>query len=193
ALSACAVTGAPIKFIGVGEKIDDLEVFHPQRFVGRLIGMGDIESLLEKAKEVMNEEDAKEMEKKLLKGEFNLIDLYQQMQSMKKMGSFSKLLEMIPGFSSVKLPKEMLDVQEGKLEKWRIAMNSMTKAELEEPDLISAERVERIAKGSGVKVTDIKELLKQYQLAKKMMKMFKGEKDLGKMMKKMGGGLLKGR
>jgi len=187
ALSACAVTSAPIKFIGVGEKVDDLEIFYPQRFVGRLVGMGDLESLLEKAREVVKEEDAKVMEQKLLKGDFSLLDLYQQMKSMKKMGSFSKLLEMIPGFGSVKLPKEMLEVQEGKLEKWRIAMDSMTKKELEDPEVISAERIDRIATGSGVSATDIRELLKQYRMAKKMMKMFKGEKDLSKVMKKMGG------
>lgn len=192
ALSACAVTNAPIKFIGVGEKVDDFEVFHPQRFVGRLVGMGDLESLLEKAREVIKEEDAKDMEKKLLKGEFSLLDLYQQMKSMKKMGSFSKLLEMIPGFSSANLPKDMLQVQEGKLEKWKIAMDSMTKAELEDPEIISAERMDRISKGSGVSLADLRELMKQYRMAKKMMKMMKGEKDLSKMMKRMGGSMPKG-
>src|SRR3989344_2610406 len=119
ALSACAVTNAPITFIGVGEKIDDLEVFYPQRFVGRLIGMGDIESLLEKAKEVMSEEDAKDIQEKFLKGEFNLVDLYEQMKSLKKMGSFQKIMQMIPGMGQMKLQKEMLEVQEGKLEKWK--------------------------------------------------------------------------
>ncbi|MEK6853383.1 MAG: signal recognition particle receptor subunit alpha [Nanoarchaeota archaeon] len=192
ALSACAVTGAPIVFIGVGEKQDDLELFHPQRFVGRLIGMGDLESLLEKAREVMTEEQAKDVQDKFLKGEFNLVDLYQQMQSMKKMGSFGKIMEMIPGMSSLKLPKEMLEVQEGKLEKWRYAMNSMTRKELEDPEIISAERIDRIAAGSGLKVGEVRELLKQYRQSKKLMKMFKGEGDINKMMKKMGGKMPKG-
>lgn len=192
ALSACSVTQAPIKFIGVGEKIDDLEIFHPQRFVSRLIGFGDIESLLEKAKEAVSEEDAKEMEGKFLSGEFNLLDLYQQMSSLKKMGSLKKLMEMIPGMGSLQLPKEMLDVQEGKLEKWKIAMDSMTQKELEDPELISADRIERIAKGSGVKTTEIRELIKQHRMAKKMSKMFKGEKDLSRVMKRMGGKLPKG-
>lgn len=192
ALSACSVTQAPIKFIGLGEKIDDLEVFHPQRFVGRLIGFGDLESLLEKAKEVVSEDQAKEMEGKFLSGEFNLLDLYQQMSSLKKMGSLKKLMELIPGMGSLQLPKEMLDVQEGKLEKWRHAMDSMTQEELEDPELISAERIERIAKGSGVKTTEIRELIKQHRMAKKMTKMFKGEKDLSKVMKRMGGKLPKG-
>jgi signal recognition particle subunit SRP54 len=187
ALSACAVTNAPIKFIGVGEKVDDLEMFYPQRFVGSLIGMGDLESLLEKAKEVVSEEDAKQMQDKFLKGEFNLVDLYNQMKSMKKMGSFRKIMGMIPGMSSLKMPKELLDVQEGKLEKWKFAMDSMTQQELEEPEIISADRVDRIASGSGVKIGEVRELLKQHRQGKKMMKMFKGEKDMGKMMKKFQG------
>ncbi len=192
ALSACAVTKAPINFIGVGEKLEDLELYNPKRFVGRLIGMGDIETLLEKAKEAMSEEDAKDLGERFLKGDFNLIDLYQQMASLKKMGSLKKIMGMIPGFSSMNLPKEMLDVQEGKLEKWKIAMSSMTKGELEDPDTISADRIDRIAKGSGTKVTVIRELLKQYRQAKKMMKMFKGEKDVNKVMKKMKGKMPKG-
>ncbi len=192
ALSACAVTQAPIVFIGVGEKIDDLEQFHPQRFVGRLLGMGDLESLLEKAREVVTEEEAKDVEQKFLKGEFNLIDLYTQMKTLKKMGSFSKLLEMVPGLGQLKLPKELLDVQEGKLEKWKHAINSMTRAELENPDVISAERIDRIAAGSGVSVSEIRELVKQHRQSQKMMRMFKGEQDIGKLMKKMGGRLPKG-
>jgi signal recognition particle subunit SRP54 len=187
ALSACAVTKAPIIFVGAGEKIDDLELYHPQRFVSRLIGMGDLETLLEKAKDVISEEEAKDLGAKLMKGDFNLIDLYQQMVSLKKMGSLKKLVEMIPGFSQLKLPQEMLDVQEGKLEKWRTAMDSMTQAELEDPDIITADRLDRISQGSGIKVSVIRELLKQYRQSKKMIKMFKGEKDISKMMKKMKG------
>ena len=192
ALSACSVTKAPIKFIGVGEKIDDLELFHPQRFVGRLIGMGDLESLLEKAKEAITEEDAEELQDKFLKGEFNLIDLYHQMKSLKKMGSFKKIMELIPGMGQLKLPTEMLDVQEGKLEKWRYAMDSMTKQELEEPEIISAERMDRIAAGSGVSIGEVRELIKQHRQSKKLMKMFKGEGDINKVMKKMQGKLPKG-
>ncbi len=192
ALSACAVTKAPIIFIGVGEKIDDLEMFHPQRFVGRLIGLGDLESLLEKAKEVISEEDAKDMQEKFLKGDFNLVDLYEQMKALKKMGSMRKLVEMIPGMGSLKLPKEMLDVQEGKLEKWRYAMDSMTKEELENPEIMSTERIDRVAAGSGLKIGEVRELLKQYRQSKKLMKMFKGEQDINVLMKKMKGKLPKG-
>nr|MBT4247651.1 signal recognition particle protein Srp19 [Candidatus Woesearchaeota archaeon] len=187
ALSACAVTDAKIAFIGVGEKVDDLEVFHPQRFVGRLLGMGDIETLLEKAKEVITEESAKDMQAKFMKGNFNLVDLYEQMKAMKKMGSFGKIMEMIPGMGQLKMPKDMLKTQEGKLEKWKFAMDSMTKEELEEPEVLDAQRIDRIASGSGLKIQEIRELLKQYRQSKKMMKMMKGEGDINKMMKKMKG------
>lgn len=187
ALSACAVTKAPIAFIGVGEKIDDLESFHPQRFVGRLIGLGDLESLLEKAKEVITEEDSKDLGERFLKGDFNLIDLYQQMKSLKKMGSFGKIMELIPGMGSLKIPKEMLDVQEEKLEKWRYALDSMTREELENPNVMDAERIDRVAAGSGLKINEVRELLKQYRQSKKMMKMFKSEKDINNLMKKIGG------
>ena len=188
ALVACSVTGSPVKFVGTGEKVDDFEHFNPKGFVGRLLGMGDLEALLEKAKEAIKEEDAEDLGKRFLKGEFNLIDLYEQMSAMKKMGSLKKLVEMIPGFSSLQLPKEMLDVQEEKLEKWKIAMQSMSKGELEDPEIITAERIDRISKGSGISTNTIRELIKQYRQSKKLVKMFKGSKgDMSKMMKKFQG------
>ena len=174
ALSACSVSGAPIKFLGVGEKIDDLEFFDAKRFVGRLLGMGDIETLLEKAKEAMTEEEAEDMSKKLLKGEFNLIDLYDQMSAMKKMGPLTKVMEMIPGMGQMKIPKEVLAGQEGKMEAWKFILDSCTKEELEEPENIDSGRMERIAKGSGRSVSGVRELLKQYKQSKKMMKLMKG-------------------
>jgi len=183
ALSACSVTGAKIKFIGVGEKVDDLEPFNPPGFVSRLLGMGDIESLLEKAKEAISEEEAQDLGKKLLKGEFNLIDLYEQMEAMSKMGPLSKIMEMIPGFSQIKLPKEALQVQEGKLKKWRFILDSLTKEELEDPDIIDGSRIERIAKGAGVPTSEVRDLLKQYKQSKKLIKAMKG-KNPEKMMKK---------
>lgn len=191
ALSACAVTGAPIKFIGVGEKLGDFETFNPEGFVGRLLGMGDIEALLEKAKEAISEEEAEDISKRLMKGEFSLIDLYEQMSALKKMGPLSKIMEMVPGFGQIKLPKELLDVQEGKLKKWRHIMDSCTKEELENPDIMSASRIERIAKGSGTSTSEVRELLKQYKVGKKMIKMFKGGSP-EKMMKKVQKGQLKG-
>jgi len=190
ALTACSVSGAPIKFIGIGEKIDDLEQFNPAGFVGRILGMGDLEALFEKAKEVIKVEDAEDLGKRFLKGEFNLIDLYEQMEAMSKMGPLSSIVEMIPGFSSLKLPKEMLQVQEGKLKKWKIAMLSMTKSELEDPEIVDSSRVERISRGSGIPASEIRELIKQYRQSKKMVKMFKGSKgDMSKLMKKFGGKL----
>ncbi|MBI2147124.1 signal recognition particle protein [Candidatus Woesearchaeota archaeon] len=191
ALIACAVTGAKVIFMGVGEKLDDLEKFKPANFVGRLLGMGDLDALLEKAKEAITEEEAQDLSKKLLKGEFNLVDLYDQMQAMKKMGPLSKVMEMIPGMGQLKLPKEFLAGQEGKIDTWKHVMDSCTKAELEDPDIIDAGRVERIAKGSGTSTGQVRELLKQHRQSKKMIKMFKGSspKNMEKMMKKMQGGL----
>ena len=190
ALIACSVSGAPVKFVGVGEKIDDLEVFNPKGFVGRMLGMGDLEALLEKAETAMNEEDAKDLQKKFLKGEFNLIDLYEQMETMSKMGSFGKIMELMPGMGQLKLPKDALKVQEEKLEKWKYIMQSCTKYELENPEDIDLSRTERIAKGSGTSNNEVRELVKQYKKSKKMMKMFKGmdvdnPKSMEKMMKKM--------
>ncbi len=191
ALVACSVTGAPVKFIGIGEKIDDLERFNPKGFVGRMLGMGDLEALLEKAKEAFTEEDAKDIEQKLLKGDFTLLDLYSQMEAMRKMGPLSKVMEMIPGMGQMKLPKEALAVQEVKLKSWKFILGSMTKAELEKPEDIGPTRIERISKGSGRSHADIRELLKQYRQSQKMMKMFKGSnpKQMERMMKRMGGKL----
>jgi len=188
-LSACAVTESNVNFIGVGEKIDDLEEFRPKNFVGRLLGMGDLEALLEKAKEAISEEDAEDLGKRFLSGKFNLIDLYEQMEAMSKMGPLGKVMDMIPGMGQLKLPKDMVNVQEGKLKKWRFIMDSCTKKELEDPGLIDVSRLERIAKGSGSSVKEIRELLKQYKQSKKMIKMMGGSaqspKAMEKMMKKM--------
>ncbi|MFH0869702.1 MAG: signal recognition particle protein Srp54 [archaeon] len=187
-LIACAVTGAPVKFIGVGEKIDDLEEFKPEGFVGRLLGMGDLEALLEKAREAISEEEAQDLGRKFLKGEFNLIDLYEQMSALKKMGPLGKVMEMIPGMGQLQLPKEALQGQEKKLEIWRHIMGSMTKDELEDPEIITSSRVERLAKGSGVDVQEVRGLLKQYRQSKKLVKMMKGadsEKGMQKVLQRM--------
>ena len=191
ALAACSVTGAKVMFIGVGEKIPDLEVFRPEGFVSRLLGMGDLEALLEKVKDAVTEEEAEDLSKRFLKGDFNLLDLYEQMRAMSKMGPLSKVVEMIPGFSSLKLPKEMLQVQEEKLHRWRHAMDSMTKEELENPDVFNVARINRISNGSGVKIGEIRELVKQYRMSRKLVRSMKGmagsPKDMKKMMRKMGG------
>ncbi|MDD5650332.1 MAG: signal recognition particle protein Srp54 [Candidatus Nanoarchaeia archaeon] len=193
ALSAASATGAKIKFIGVGEKVDDLEEFNPKGFVSRLLGMGDLELLLEKTRDAISEEKSQDMTKKLMSGEFNFIDLYEQMEAMSKMGPLSKVMELIPGMGGLKdkLPKDMLQVQEQKLKKWKYILQSMTKKELEDPELLDKSRIDRIAKGSGTSETEVRELLKQYKQSKKMMKLMKGgagsEKDMEKMMKKFKG------
>ena len=187
ALTACAVTSAPVTFIGTGEKIEEFEEFRPKGFVGRLLGLGDIEALLEKAKEAISEESAEELGAKFLKGEFNLLDLYEQMQAMRKMGPLSKVMKLIPGLGGLDIPKEALEVQEEKLTAWRHAMDSMTKEELEDPESIIGSRLERIAKGSGSSVADVRSLLKQYKQSKKLVKVFKGaqsEKDMAKLMQR---------
>ncbi len=184
ALSACTATSAGVKFIGTGERIDDMEEFRPKGFVGRLLGMGDLEALLEKARSAITEEQAEDLSKRLLKGDFNLIDLYEQMQAMQKMGSLGKLMEMIPGFGQMKLPKDVLNVQEEKLKIWKHAMNSFTKDELEDPQILTGKRIERIARGSGTSTGDIRELIKQYRMGRKLVKGMKGA-NVEKLMKRM--------
>jgi len=188
ALSAAAITGASVKFLGIGEKVDDIEEFNPEGFVSRLLGMGDLEALLEKVRVEIDEETAEDLGKKFLKGDFNFLDLYEQIQGMKKLGPMNKIMEMIPGMSGMKIPKDMLDVQDSKLKKWKFILQSLTKKELEEPDLMfNRKRIERVAKGSGTTSTEVRELLKQYRQSKKMMKMMKG--DPNKLMKKFKGKL----
>ncbi len=193
ALTACVVTGAQIKFIGVGEKIEDLEEFDPEKFVSKLLGFGDLDTLLEKVKEAVDEKKAEDLTKKFMEGKFNLIDLYEQMNSLKKMGPLSKVMELIPGFSGMKIPKEALEVQQQKMDKWKYAMDSMTFEELNNPEILNVQRISRVSKGSGVSESDIKQLLKQYKQTKKLAKNFKGlngkkiPKNLQGLMKKMKG------
>ncbi|MBU0929568.1 MAG: signal recognition particle protein Srp54 [Nanoarchaeota archaeon] len=193
ALSACSATGAKIKFIGVGEKPEDIEEFNPKGFVSRLLGMGDLELLLEKTKDAISQEKAEDLSKKLMKGDFNFIDLYDQMEAMSKMGSLSKIMDLIPGIGGIKdkIPKDMLQVQESKLKKWKYILQSMTKKELEDPEILDSNRIKRIAKGSGTNESEVRELLKQYKQSKKMMKLMKGgstdQKGMEKLMKKFKG------
>lgn len=169
ALSAVAATGASIKFIGTGEKIDELEVFNPPRFVSRILGLGDIESLIEKVRRVQldfTEEDAR----RLIEGKVNMRLVYKQLVSLRKMGPLGKIMQMIPGLG-VKIPFEVDSKQlEEKMSKWLAIINSMTYEELDNPDIIDRSRMKRIARGAGVEVEDVKELLKQYELVKKLSK-----------------------
>ena len=176
ALSAVAATGAPIKFIGTGEKTEDIESFIPSRFVGRLLGMGDLETLLEKVKEAEIKVPQKKA-KAILSGKFTLTDMYEQFEAVKGMGPFRKVLQMLPGMSQ-NVPEEMLNTAEGRLEKWRVIIQSMRPEEKENPKLFNSSRVRRVAHGSGTTEKDVKELLKQYVMMRKMMKMFKRKKKL---------------
>jgi signal recognition particle subunit SRP54 len=176
ALSAVAATGAPIKFIGTGEKTEDIESFVPSRFVGRLLGMGDLETLLEKVKEAETKVPQKKA-KAILSGKFTLTDMYEQFEAVKGMGPFRKVLQMLPGMSS-NVPDEMLNAAEGRLEKWRVIIQSMRPEEKENPKVFNSSRIKRVARGSGTAEKDVKDLLKQYVAMRKMMKMFKRKKKL---------------
>ncbi|MHA1628807.1 MAG: signal recognition particle protein Srp19, partial [Candidatus Heimdallarchaeota archaeon] len=168
ALSACAATKAPIKFIGVGEKVNDLEKFDPTGFVSRLLNMGDLEALIESVKAAQIQPD-EETAKAFLSGKFTLRDMYQQMESLGKMGSLSKLLSFIPGFSTG-LPEGFEDTSEENMKKFMCIMESMTAEELDNPQIIKSTRIQRIARGSGTDAREIKQLLRQFNQMKKMMK-----------------------
>lgn len=170
ALSAVAATGAPIKFIGTGEKIDNIEPFDPPRFVGRLLGMGDLTSLVEKVKEAELKVPGKKA-RAMLSGKLSLEDMYEQFEAMQKMGSLKRIMKMVPGFS-YSLPDSKLDVAEEKMRKWRFIIQSMTKEEKEDPQLLNSSRIHRVARGSGVSERDVKELANQFFAMKKMMKKF---------------------
>jgi signal recognition particle subunit SRP54 len=168
ALSAVAAIGAPIKFIGIGEKIDDVEPFVPSRFVGRLLGMGDLQSLIEKVREA----EVKIPEKRaraFLSGKFTLTDMYEQLEAMKSMGPFRRLLQMVPGIT-YNIPEEMMETAEDSLKKWRVIIQSMTPEERENPKVFNASRVRRVARGSGTSEREVKELLERYSMMKKMFK-----------------------
>lgn len=173
ALSACSIVEAPVRFIGVGEKVDDFERFNSEKFVSELLGMGDIETLLEKAKLAIDEEKARGMATRMMKGDFDLDDLYEQMGAMKKMGSMSKIMGMIPGMGGMKIDKSQMEMQEVKMQKWKHIMDSMTKYEKRHPEVLELSRIKRVSQGSGTQVSDIRELLKHFKQTKKMMNMLK--------------------
>jgi signal recognition particle subunit SRP54 len=180
ALSSVAATGVPIKFIGAGEKIEDLEAFIPSRFIGRLLGMGDIEGLVAKVKEAdmpVTEKDVAAM----LSGRFSLQDMYDQFEAMQNMGPLQKVLSMIPGFS-YQLPAEELENAEGRLARWRVIIQSMTPQEREDPKILNASRMRRIARGSGAEEREVRELIKQYNTMRKMLKQLKGSRRMRRQM-----------
>ena len=179
ALSIKAVTNKPIKFCGTGEKMDDLEPFYPDRMASRILNMGDVLTLIERAQESINEEEAKKMEKKLRENSFTLDDYLVQFSQLKKMGNVSELLSMIPGASKLKLDQNSID--EKTMERNKSIILSMTKEERQNPDIIKGSRKKRIASGSGTTIQDVNILLKQFFQAKDMIKMFNGNKRMGGM------------
>jgi len=176
ALSSVAATGARVKFIGTGEGIEDLEPFVPSRFIGRLLGMGDIEGLVKKVKEAEAPVSEKDV-RAILSGKFTLADMYQQFEAMRSMGPLQKVLSMIPGLG-YQLPQEDFDVAEERLDRWRVIIQSMTVEEREKPKVLNASRVRRIARGSGTEEREVRELIKQYNAMRKMLKQLKGRRGL---------------
>ena len=171
-LSIKAVTGKPIKFIGVGEKLTDLEPFYPDRMASRILGMGDVLSLIEKAQQAITEEDAKKMQQKMLANSFTLSDYLEQFSMMKKMGGAGAMLSMLPGAGKLKVNES--DIDEKKIERTKAIILSMTKAERDNPSIIDSKRKRRIASGSGTSVQDVNQLLKQFEQTKLLMKQLKG-------------------
>jgi signal recognition particle subunit SRP54 len=173
ALSMRAVTGKPIKLIGTGEKLDELEAFHPDRIANRILGMGDVVSLVEKAQETIEEEQAQKLQKKMQKGQFDLDDMAQQYKQLQKMGGMSQLMGMIPGMGKMAKQAQGANFDEGAINRQIAIISSMTKQERARPEIIKASRKQRIARGSGVTVQEVNRLLKQFTEAQKMMKKVK--------------------
>src|SRR3989344_1617311 len=163
---------APVVFIGTGEKPADLETFDPESFLSRLLGMGDLKSLMEKVQNVIDKDKIEETQKRLQEGKFTLKDLQQQLESMESLGSMDKIIGMIPGLGKAKIPDEAMAMQQKKAKNWKHAISSMTKEEIENPEVIEKQtsRLQRIAKGSGTTTSDIRALIKQYKMLKEMIK-----------------------
>tara|TARA_B000000565_G_C23782037_1_gene376338 strand:+ start:1246 stop:2616 length:1371 start_codon:yes stop_codon:yes gene_type:complete len=188
ALSAVAATGAPIVHIGVGEKVSDLEKFESDRFISRLLGMGDIQGLIDLAPEDLDEEEAMRLTQRMMSGRFTLNDMYKQMEMMSKVGTIDKLMSFLPGNMLGGLggmSKSQKQAMQGNLDRYRTIMDSMTAWEKNEPAKIKADRIKRIARGSGVREKDVRELIGQWNRSRKMMKGMGGNRKLNKQMRKM--------
>ena len=185
AISVREVTGVPIKFLGTGEKLNDLETFYPDRMASRILGMGDVLTLIERAEASMDEELAQEATDKMMAGKFDLDDFLKQLQQIKKMGPLTNLIEMIPGFNQVAKDVPM-DMAEKQMVTVEAIIHSMTLKERRNPRLLNASRKRRIAKGSGTKVQDVNQLLSQFRQMQKMMKQFKNPRKLEGLMKRLG-------
>ncbi len=180
ALSAAAEVGAPIVFVGTGEHPIDFEKFEPSGFISRLLGMGDIKSLLEKAEESLKGKDAEKAAKRFISGKFNLNDMYDQMDMLSGMGPLSKIADMLPFGQTGKLKNIDMEETQGKLQRFRVIMDSMTDEERSNPDIIKSSRIKRIARGAGVENKHVKELLKYYNMTKRMMKGFSSDRKMRK-------------
>ena len=188
ALSAVAATGAPIVHIGVGENIGDLEKFESDRFISRLLGMGDIQGLIDLAPEDMDEEEAMRLTQRLMSGRFTLNDMYKQMEMMSKVGTIDKLMSFLPGNmlgGMGAMSKGQKEAMQGNLDRYRTIMDSMTAWEKNEPAKIKADRIRRVARGAGVREKDVRELIAQWNRSRKMMKGMGGNRKLNKQMRKM--------
>ena len=183
ALAASSATGAQVMYVGTGERIDDLEQFSPTRFVGRLLGMGDVQAVLDLAKRLENEADDVRM-KRISSGKMNMEDFFYQLEEVTKVGSLQSLMETMPGLSGM-VKEDQLEQMEKRMDKWRYIIQSMNKKEKADPDLLNASRIKRIARGSGWPEHEVKELLKNYKNSKNMMKASKGRQMQG-MMRKLG-------
>lgn len=197
ALSAVAETQAPVMYIGVGEKVDDFEKFDSARFISRLLGMGDIQTLLEKAQEAVEDESkAEETAKRLMTGKFSLVEMREQMEMLQNMGPLGKVMDMIPGFSGLTKGKNaQMEETQRKLEKFKVIMSSMTPHEMENPGDVKSSRMKRIARGAGVDTKEVKELLNYYETSKRTMKGLAGNKKMQRKLMaqmKMNGGDLPG-
>jgi|UniRef100_UPI004049ED3A signal recognition particle subunit SRP54 len=170
ALSIKSITGVPIKFVGTGEKTEDFDTFYPDRLASRILGMGDVVSLVEKAQENIDQKEAERMAEKMRKAEFDLEDFLSQMQQVKKMGSMQSIMGMIPGMSGMQMP----DNAEQQMGRTEAIIHSMTKQERRKPQILNGSRRQRIANGAGVKIVEVNQLIKQFQQMQKMMKMMKG-------------------
>lgn len=184
ALSASAEVGAPILFIGTGEYLSDLEPFDPKGFVSRLLGMGDVKALLEKAEEALKGKEVEKTIEKIVSGKFTLKEMYQQIEMMKKMGPLHRISELLPFGISGKVKDADMEKTQEKLSKFKYIMDSMTEEEMENPEIIKGSRIKRIARGAGVETKDVKELLKYYRMTKSMMKGLSSNRKLRKSLMK---------
>lgn len=186
AISIRSVTGVPIKFLGTGEKINELEVFHPDRLASRILGMGDVLSLIERAEEVIDEEVAERSAKKLLEGNFNLEDFLEQLQQVKKLGPLNKVLDMIPGMGDI-TKTISTDDMEDRLKRTQAIINSMTTTERRNPKVLNGSRKKRVARGSGTTVQEVNQLLSQFRQMQKMMKKLRNPRARQNIMNMFGG------